>query len=245
MTDPHDDPDRPDRPGQPDDDAGDDAATRRVRELLRDEPVDDDELARERRLRVALAAAVPPAHRAAPRRWLTAAAIVAIMGVGGYVMVTVGTGASDENASNDAAVATDDLSGADGGSGAAGPEPESAGRSAAPDAPPTTATGMQQDATGAPSASGVDASVVDLGPLESIAAAVAAAQALEDRTADADATLPRRIPDEAALRCIDQQRALGLEVIAVATLDGRDLVVLRSPAGPLPLDAATCTPGEP
>ena len=261
MTDPLDDPDqdrpRPDagRPGDParpgdagrsDTDAGpDDATVERLRQLLRDEPVDDDDLARERRVRVALAAAVPPARRAAPRRWLAAAAIVSVMGIGGYLVVAVNTGTNDETASNDTSMVAEADSGVDVGTVTAEEEPGSAGRALAQDETATTITGMQQEATGAPSAPAVDASVVDLGPVASRAAAIAAAEALEQGSTDSDGALLRRIPDAQTLRCIDQQRALALDVIAVATLDDRELVVVRSPTGPLVLDAVSCVPLEP
>lgn len=239
------DPARPGDAGRSDDDVGPDEATvERLRQLLRDEPVDDDELARERRVRVALAAAVPPARRAAPRRWLAAAAIVSVMGIGGYLVVTVNTGTNDETASNDTSMVAEADSGVDVGTVTAEEEPGSAGRALTQDGTATTITGMQQEATGAPPAPAVDASVVDLGPVASRAAAIAAAEALEQRTDSAGALL-RRIPDAQTLRCIDQQRALALDVIAVATLDDRELVVVRSPTGPLVLDAVSCVPLEP
>ena len=80
MTEPPDSlpPDGRDEPIEP----VDDAAVARLRAMLRDEPVQDDELARERRLRAALDAAVPVAttapvprpRRAGPRPWLVRAA---------------------------------------------------------------------------------------------------------------------------------------------------------------------------
>jgi len=283
MTNPPDDPDQP-MPSNPDAARPDDATMERLRALLRDEPVDDDELARERRLRVALAAAdpveisgvgisgvevpgtgdvahadhapqhgsqvrpatvpVPPARRGAPRRWLVAAAILSILGIGGYLVAAVGTGSNDQSASNDAAMLAEDRSGADDEAVARDTGPQSTGPALAPDAVPTTMPGMNSEATGAQPGAVFDASVVDLGRVEGLAAAVAAAEALVPGDADGAAT-SRRVPAGPVLRCVDQQRALGFEVIAVATLDGRELVVVRSPAGPLVLDAVSCVRSGP
>ena len=285
MTDPRDDPDQP-VSDEPDNDAArpddvdvarpDDATVERLRALLRDEPVDDDELARERRIRAALIAAehvdtpavevpgtaipthaahsqqqlekpdapatarVPSARRGAPRRWLVAAAILSVLGIGGYLVITPGSASNDQNASDNAAMATEDRSGADDESVARDAGPESTGRALAQDAVPTTVPGMGQESPEAPSAAGFDASVSDLGRVESLDAAVAAAEILGPGDTAGAATSRRRVLAGPALRCLDQQRAFELEVLAVATLDGRDVLVVRSPTGPLVLDAASC-----
>ena len=155
MTDPSHtpQPDRPPRRSTP---------TRTVaglRAMLRDEPVDDDELARERRIRAALAAApvtsgsepshdapsvVPiPRRSARPARCWSRRRSLAVLGIGGYVVVS-GAGSGSSNDSAEVATADQDTLASSTVPGAA-----DSAASAAPEAAgaPTTTVGTTGSAT--------------------------------------------------------------------------------------------------
>jgi hypothetical protein len=223
----------------PDDDL-DDATVARLRALLRDEPVEDDELARERRLRTAMAAAqapgvgapaedrpspVPPPRRSGARPWLVAAAVLALVGIGGYFAVSVtGSGGNDESAdsaamqpeSSDAARAPEDgTAGADGSPTTTTPDPDSA----------------LAEATGA---------VTDLGTFDDIASLRSALDVAPAAGAAADSVQRSAAPD--VMPCVQQELALGIEVVGTAVVGGEPVVVVRTPAGAEILDAATCAP---
>ena len=232
MTDPTDD-----LPTDPDD-GPDDATVARMRALLRDEPVEDDELARERRLRNAMGAAqewgvdtpsgpapaaVPPPRRAGARPWLVAAAVLALVGIGGYFAVSIsGSGSNDESA--DSAATLEESADA-----TRAPSDATAG---ADGAPSTTATmdPAPTEATG---------TVASLGTFDDIDAL---RSAITDGAADLQApgAVPRSTGAE-DLRCVQQQLALGIEVVGTAVVGATPVVVTRTPAGLEVLDAATCT----
>lgn len=232
MTDPTDD-------LHPDPDAGpDDATIAGLRALMRDEPVEDDELARERRLRVAMRAAqdwevdttssappaaVPPPRRAGARPWLVAAAVLALVGIGGYFAVSVsGSGGNDESA--DSAATLEESTEA-----TRAPADATAG---ADGAPSTTATvePAPTEATGTVTSLGTFA---DIDTLRS---------AIEDGAADLQApdAAPRSTGPE-DVRCVQQQLAFGVEVVGTAVVGATPVVVTRTPAGLEVLDAATCS----
>jgi hypothetical protein len=217
----------------------DDTTLAALRALLRDEPVDDDDLARERRIRTALDAATPPAAAApsgpapardpapapgvvpAPRRrnssgpWLVAAAVLLVLGVGGYLFVGLdGSGGNDE-----AAVTADRATGST-----------------------PMAAGDANDGTDGAESSAIAGSgpVVDLGAFEDLPALLAAADGSEARSdAAAEPTLPVGGVDPTP--CVEEQRAAGLPVVATATLQGTVVVVVADPAGTRVLVAESCT----
>lgn len=220
----------------------DDTTLAALRALLRDEPVDDDDLARERRIRIALDAATSPAATAppgptgptparepapapgvvpAPRRpnssgpWLVAAAVLLVLGVGGYLFVGItGSGDSDE-----AAVTADRATGST-----------------------STAAGDANSGTDGAESSAIAGSgpVVDLGDFEDLPTLLAAADRSEARSdAAAEPTLPDGGVDPTP--CVEEQRASGLPVVATATLQGTVVVVVADPAGTRVLVAESCT----
>jgi hypothetical protein len=215
----------------------DDATVAALQALLRDEPVQDDQLARERRIRAALEAA--PASVPAPRRraggggWLVAAAVASVLGIGGYLFVSVsGSGDSDEAST---VMASGDST------------TESSAEQDNADA--AAEDGLSADAPGSSAAlPGVESvapePVVDLGSFDDLAALLAAADRADPSTEQLGPppdleTLEPTAGD--AVPCIDQQLALGLQVAGVATLDGRIVVVIREPGGTRVLDSGTCT----
>lgn len=207
----------------------DDTALAALRSLLRDEPVDDDELARERRIRAALDAAASPAAATAPppgvvpaprRRnsagpWLVAAAVLLVLGVGGYLFVGLaGSGGEDE-----AAVTADRATGSTA----------------------TTAGGVDAGTDGVESSAAAGTGpVVDLGEFEDLPTLLAAADGNEAR-ADGSGGVP--LPDDGVdpTPCVEEQRASGLPVVATATLQGTVVVIVADPAGTRVVVAATCT----
>ena len=244
MTEPPDSlpPDGRDEPIEP----VDDAAVARLRAMLRDEPVQDDELARERRLRAALDAAgpvattapVPRPRRAGPRPWLVAAAVLAVVGVAGFFVLSLdSSGGQDEMGSaGDSA----ELERAPADDGATSAE-------SAQDQAPVSSTTAPPAVAG--SADSSTAAVVDLG---SFADEAALRAALTDRDGWTDEQLrgldPTTSPGADQLRCVSQQQVLGLEVVGVAELGLRELVpvvVVRVGDGVVVLDALSCTPLQP
>jgi hypothetical protein len=216
----------------------DDTALAALRALLRDEPVDDDDLARERRIRTALDAATLPSATApvgpapasesapapgvvpTPRRpnssgpWLVAAAVLLVLGVGGYLFVGLtGSGDNDE-----AAVTADRATGST-----------------------STAAGDANSGTDGAESSAIAGSgpVVDLGDFEDLPTLLAAADRSEARSdAAAEPTLPVGGVDPTP--CVEEQRAAGLPVVATATLQGTVVVVVADPAGTRVLVAESC-----
>lgn len=238
MTGPVDLPRGQDPDGTDDGDAPalDDATVAALQALLRDEPVPDDQLARERRIRTALDAAsasVPaPRRRAGGGGWLVAAAVVSVLGIGGYLFVSVSGSGDSEDAST--VMASDDAT---------------SGSATEQDSPAAAEDGLSADAPRSSAAlpgveSGAPEPVIDLGSFDDLADVLAAA----DRTGpwserlDAPTDLPTAAPSEGdAVQCIDQQLALGLQLVGVATLEGRTVVVIREPSGTRVLDSGTCT----
>lgn len=226
------------------DDAIDPAALAGLRAMLRDEPVDDDEIARERRIRAALAAApvtsrsepshapsvVPIPRRSTARPWLVAAAVLAVLGIGGYVVVS-GAGSGSSNDSAEVATADQDTLASSTVPGAA-----DSAASAAPEAAgaPTTTVGTTGSA-----ADIAPPRVADLGQYVDLAALRAAlgGAPVELRSAQADIE-----PTPDALPCVEQQLATGIDVVGVATVGGLRVVVVTAPTGTEVLDAATCAP---
>jgi hypothetical protein len=227
-----------------------DRAAANLRSLLRGEPVDDDELARERRIRAALDAFTPAAGSTqglvpAPRRrsgrgLLVAAGVVAILGVGGLFVAGIARSGGDDSASvesADSAVTTtvagaaadrapdlQESAGADGGS-ADTAAPGDAGSSV-----PTSTAPL--DRAQAPTVA-----VRDLGAHvdeQSLLTAIAAG------TAGLAVDTPRS-NDATVLPCVAQQRAAGVVVLGVATVGGRAVVVVDAAAGPQLVDPLTCT----
>lgn len=227
MTEPIDPrPDPEHLPGEHGADALDDATVAALRALLRDEPVADDDLARERRLRAALDAA--PASVPAPRRrtggagWLVAAAVVAVLGVGGYLFISVaGSGSSDEeSASTDAA------------------EVERADSGGESGVATSDGTGGVDTAASAPPAEAAEP-VVELGSFDDLDALLTVARAADDQTAvQSESAEPMDLGE--VVPCIEQQQAFGVAVVGVATLQGRAVVVIEGPDGPTVLDAGSC-----
>ena len=222
-----------------------------LRALLRDESVEDDELARERRIRAALdafapAAAVRQGPVPAPRRrngraLLVAAAVLAVVGVGGLFVTGIARSGGDDSASMESAdsAATTTVSGA-----AADGAPdlpasaEAEGGSADGVAPPSAADSAEATSTvPLDRAQASTAAVADLGAHVDEASLLAAIAA---GTADLDVDTPRS-NDAAVLPCVAQQRAAGVVVLGVATVDGQVVVVIDAPAGPQLLDPLTCT----
>jgi hypothetical protein len=222
-----------------------------LRALLRDEPVDDDDLARERRIRAALDAFTPAAEttqgpvpvprRRSGRGLLVAAAVVAIVGVGGLFVAGIARSGGDDSASmetaDSAATTTESgaaadrtpapqaSAGADGGSSDAEMPPGAAGSAEATSTVPL-------DRAQAPTVA-----VDDLGAHadeQSLRAAIAAG------TAGLGLDTPRS-NDPAVLPCVAQQRAAGVVVLGVATVGDRVVVVVDAAAGPQLLDPLTCT----
>lgn len=227
MTEPADPRPNPEHlPGEDGAEELDDATVAALRALLRDEPVADDDLARERRLRAALDAA--PAAVPAPRRrtggagWLVAAAVVAVLGVGGYLFVSVaGSGSSDESASTDMA----EVERADSGG-------EESGVAA------SDGTGGTDTAGPAPPAEAAEP-VAELGSFDDLDALLAVARAAGAETAVQSGADPMDLSE--AMPCVEQQQAFGVQVLGVATLEGRPVVVIDGPDGPTVLDATGCT----
>lgn len=223
----------------------DPAALAGLRAMLRDEPVDDDEVARERRIRAALAAApvtsgsepshdapsvVPIPRRSAARPLLVAAAVLAVLGIGGYVVVS-GAGSGSSNDSAEVATADQDTLASSTVPGAA-----DSAASAAPEAAgaPTTTVGTTGSATDL-----APPRVADLGQyvdLATLRAAVGPA-AVDRRSAQSDIE-----PTPDVLPCVEQQLATGIDVVGVATVGGVRVVVVTAPTGTEVLDAATCAP---
>ncbi len=213
----------------------------RLRSRLRStEAVDVDQASRERRLRTALAAfdepvapVVPLPRRGAPRRWLVAAAILAVLGVGGYVAVSLG-GPSNGDAES-TALAQDGPS-ADAGAAQMAPP------STVVTSPPAAASersdqsGGSTDQGAASDATPFDPSVIELGSFvdpESLVAALGAgtdhSTARLDRVASAELT-----------PCVEQQRALGVEVAGIAQIGGVRVVVIRTGSELTVLDGISC-----
>lgn len=243
MTEPADPRPNPEHlPGEDGADALDDATVAALRALLRDEPVADDDLARERRIRAALDAA--PAAVPAPRRrtggagWLVAAAVVAVLGVGGYLFVSVaGSGSSDESASTEMAeVERPDSGGEE--SGVA----DSDGTGGVDTAAEPTERGGEtgRPSSGAPPAAEAAVPVAELGTFDDLDALLAVARAAGDETAVQSGTAEPMDLGE-AMPCVEQQQAFGVQVVGVATLEGRAVVVVDGPVGPTVLEAAGCT----
>lgn len=222
----------------------DDTTLAALRSLLHDEPVDDDELARERRIRAALDAATPaPAAAPAaaptpgvvptPRRpnstgpWLVAAAILVVLGVGGLLVVGLpGSGGEDE-----AAVTADDST-----DSTATPSGDA---NTGIDGAESSAAGGNGPQTGAIDGSGP---VVDLGSFEDLPTLLAAADGIGVRSDDAvEPPLPDGGIDPDPTPCVEEQRASGLPVLATATLQGTVVVIVADPAGTRVLVASSCT----
>lgn len=223
----------------------------RLRALLRDEPVEVDELVRERRLRAALDAApavapVPAARRRAVAPWLTAAAAIVLVGLGGYLLVAVaGSGAGgDESAdSSGAEVATMDS--ATGGSAAADDSAsrDPAGADAADGAGEqlSTTTALAAESTAGP------APVTDLGEFPDSAALRARLAAPPDEELSSARSAPFvdvAATTKAVSDCVERQRASGAEVLAIASIDAEPIVVVRAETGIELLAIPSCAPRE-
>ncbi len=232
-----------------DDAALDDAALAQLRALLREEPVEDDEPARERRIRAALDAApravtsagdqrkagavgrtvpapVPAPRRSPARPWLVAAAVLAVVGIGGLVALrTSGSATSDS-----AEVATADRSTT--GSATASEESGAPGVGGMTTTTAPSATGSAADLAAT--------QVADLGSYPDVAALRAALDA--PRSADAAPVRPPAAPPPEAQPCVDQQLATGTEVLGIARVGTALVVVVTGPDGPTVLDATTCSP---
>lgn len=218
------------------------AALAELRALLREEPVEDDELARERRIRAALDAAprageAPPGSLAAvpaPRRAgsarpvLVAAAVLAVLGIGGLFVVSIASsgGGQDESASLDAGSSADASSQPD-----RAPAEATAGAGADAAAPTSTVVPAAPEAEAA-------TSVVDLGVFADEAALRAELDAADGaaRTSSAPATDPQEVS------CAAQQSAQGVVVLGVATVASERRVVVRPFDELVLLDPSTCAP---
>jgi hypothetical protein len=228
-----------------------DRAAADLRSLLRDEPVDDDDLARERRIRAALDAftpaagstqgSVPVPRRRSGRGLLVAAAVVAIVGVGGLFVAGIARSGGDDSASIESAdsAATSTASGA---AADRAPDPQAADGAdggSADEAVPPGAAGSAEATSTVPldRAQAPTVAVDDLGAHDdeqSLLAAIAAG------TAGLGLDTPRS-KDPTVLPCVAQQRAAGVVVLGVATVGDRVVVVVDAPAGPQLLDPLTCT----
>lgn len=220
---------------------------------LRTEPVEVDALARERRIAAALEAAtyldtttpagpdaaheappvrpsvVPVARRGAPgRAWLTAAAVLAVLGIGGYFVVGLGGGTDgDESADSAATAASEDAA-----APAPGAAEESASTTIAPSAPavPLDDLGSHADAAALQAALAADADTAGGAADPTGRAGLDGAQVAPDTFAAA-----------ASSPCALELVARGEVLVGVALVDGRAVLVVRaSPPGLV--DAAACTP---
>jgi hypothetical protein len=95
----------------------------------------------------------------------------------------------------------------------------------------TTAPSLQAPAADAA------ATVIDLGSFDDLDSLLAAAD-WAVRSGGPEVGAP--FAGDAA-PCVGEQLGLGQQVVGVATLGGRAVVVVREPAGPRVLDGATCT----
>lgn len=236
------------------------AAEEQLRALLRDDPVPDDELARERRIRAALDAFEPapaqrpaahrdplapsttpvpvPRHRAG-RGLLVAAAVLAVLGVGGLFVAGIARSGGEDSASTEAADSAAVSSTVDGVAGGAAEE-----RSPAME-PPAAADGSGDESgsaaptsTAAPDRSLASTdSVVDLGAHDDVAALLGSLGAR-----DGDGVDTTRSTDPSVLPCVAQQRGAGIVVLGVATVGDELVVVIDAPSGPQVLDPASCAP---
>lgn len=239
-------------------------------DLLRNEPVEIDELARERRIRVALAAMdeeedpigfpataagtapapVPPPRRTGNGRvWLVAAAVAAVVGLGGLLASTLPDGSSDR--AEQAGVA---LEAADAATTTAAASPE---LGEAPAADGGSAPVLREESTGGGGPTSDTAAVTDLGAFASeealrervtrFAAPGATPESAPPPTADdgrspTTTAVPEVASSAAPSDCVLRRRAEGAAVLGVATVDGSPVVVIVDGDRIELVDDATCEP---
>ncbi len=225
---------------------------------LADEPVPDDELSRERRIRAALTvfdeqhsrptvrtAAVPVPRRRADPGWLAVAAVLAVFAVGGFLIMS-SRSTEDASTSDSAESAIAELT-----DSTLAPGP--AGASLDPAEPATLADlGTQADRDAVLSA--VDER---LGAVSNDFATPPSTTSGAGSSAEDGARSPE--PDEldgatggeigatreatpSELPCIGQLQATGEQPVAVASIAGVPVVVARRPAGYEVYDSRSCTP---
>jgi hypothetical protein len=226
-------------------------AEARLRARLRDEPVDDDDLARERRIRAALEAFAPEAsstqgpvptpRRRSGRVVLVAAAVLAVVGIGGLFVVSVTRSGGEDSASMesaDSAVTTDAA------------EDRSPAMEAPESSPSNTSADEFGDGSGDAAGSAAPTStapldrslastdsVPDLGQHDDVQDLLDALRNGADVGVDT-----ARSNDPAVLPCVAQQRAAGVVVRGVAMMGTELVVVIDAPSGPQLLDPRTCAP---
>lgn len=231
------------------------AAEEQLRALLRDEPVPDDELARERRIRAALDAFEPaparrPADHPAPlspsttpvpvprhrsgRVVLVAAAVLAVLGVGGLFVAGIARSGGEDSASTESAdsaatTSTFDAAAAEGSPNMAPPEASDGAADESGSATPSTTAPARSLAP--------TDSIVDLGAHDDVEGLLRSLGAGGDRAVDT-----RRSTDPTVLPCVAQQRGAGIVVLGVAAVGDELVVVIDSPSGPQVLDPASCAP---
>jgi hypothetical protein len=178
-----------------------------------------------------------PLHRSG-RGFLVAAAVLAVLGVGGLFVAGIARSGGEDSASTESAdsatasstpgAAADERSPAVGLPEAADSAGDGAG-AAAPPAPTSTAPPDRSFAS--------TDSIVDLGDHDDIAALLRSLDAGGDGELDT-----ARSADPAVLPCVAQQRGAGIVVLGVATVGDELLVVIEAPSGPQLLDPASCAP---
>lgn len=245
---------------EPDDGASDEAGPRSgdLAALLRDEVIPDDELARERRIRTALAAfdqqdpgsapGAAPVHdrrrRALP--WWTAAAAVLVV-VGGYFALDIRT-ESDQLASSDAGSGSAELEEAQAGSPSALDETTvddlvDLGPQADRDAAVAAATRILGEASSSFEAAQSTTSMqstTSIDPSSEIAESPAAPTEQDGASSETTGSSGRRSPGAEELACLQQLVASGERPQAVATVDGTAVIVVRRPSGYEVYEITTC-----